>query len=279
MSTIELKADALYNKEMVDLEGGWSCLGLEQEEQNPLLQFLSFMWNPLSWGMEATALIAIALSNIPVVHVEFALIALSNGEGLAPDWQGFVDIVLLFINSVIGFYEERGAGNAVKVLIDSFAPKARIKPSVPGDMVSFKIDDVVPADCRLTEAINVSIDQAVLTGSHSRRARSWATNVSRAPPASRERLRAWPSPPVPTRSSGSASLVGQDDDTTGHLQKTRADPFLLPGRHRSRRHVIGGIPIAMPTVPSVTLAVGAQQLAKHKAVVTPITAIEELGGL
>jgi H+-transporting ATPase len=43
--------------------------------------------------------------------------------------------------------------------------------------------------------------------------------------------------------------------------------------------LIGGIPIAMPTVLSVTLAVGAQQLAKHKAIVTRITAIEELAGV
>jgi H+-transporting ATPase len=34
---------------------------------------------------------------------------------------------------------------------------------VPGDILAFKIDDVVPADCRLTEAINVSINQASLT--------------------------------------------------------------------------------------------------------------------
>lgn len=125
------------------------------------VQFLGFMWNPLSWVMEAAALVAIALS---------------NGEGRAPDWQDFVGIILLlFINSSIGFYEERGAGNAVKALMDSLAPKAKAKRDgtwreiessilVPGDMISFKIGDIVPADCRLTEAINVSIDQAALTG-------------------------------------------------------------------------------------------------------------------
>ena len=49
------------------------------------LQFLGFMWNPLSWVMEGAALVAIALS---------------NGGGLPPDWQDFVGIVLLlFINS------------------------------------------------------------------------------------------------------------------------------------------------------------------------------------
>src|SRR6266446_6779686 len=84
-----------------------------------------------------------------------------------------------------------------------------------------------------------------------------------------------------------ASLVGQDDDTTGHLQKilarigsfclvtigifVLAEIFVLYAgfRYQYRRGLnnilvllIGGIPIAMPTVLSVTLAVGATQLAK-----------------
>ena len=111
--------------------------------------------------MEAAALVAIALS---------------NGEHRPPDWQDFVGIVtLLLINSAIGFYEERNAGNAVKALMDSLAPKGKVKRTgqwreiesatlVPGDMISFKIGDIVPADCRLTEAINVTIDQAAFTG-------------------------------------------------------------------------------------------------------------------
>ena len=119
------------------------------------------MWNPLSWVMEMAALVAIAVS---------------NGEGMPPDWEDFIGIVcLLFANSLIGFYEERNAGNAVKALMDSLAPKAKVKRDgqwneiesadlVPGDMIAFKIGDIVPADCRLVEAVNVSIDQAALTG-------------------------------------------------------------------------------------------------------------------
>jgi H+-transporting ATPase len=101
-----------------------------------------------------------------------------------------------------------------------------------------------------------------------------------------------------------ASLVGQDDDTTGHLQKILAQIgsfclvtigtfvileilVLYPAYHYTYRDgldnilvlLIGGIPIAMPTVLSVTLAVGAQQLAKYKAIVTRITAIEELAAV
>jgi len=101
-----------------------------------------------------------------------------------------------------------------------------------------------------------------------------------------------------------ASLIGENDDNTGHLQKVLAkigtfclvtigifvlaEIFVLYAgfRFQYRRGLnnilvllIGGIPIAMPTVLSVTLAVGATQLAKFKAIVTRITAIEELAAV
>ena len=117
------------------------------------LQFLSFMWNPLSWVMEGAAIVSIAFS---------------NGGGEPPDWQDFVGIVLLlFVNSTIGFVEERNAGNAVKALMESLAPKARVKRDgawkeidsadlVPGDLVAFKHGDICPADCRLVDSVDVS---------------------------------------------------------------------------------------------------------------------------
>ncbi|THH26638.1 hypothetical protein EUX98_g7552 [Antrodiella citrinella] len=329
MDQIQLTAEDLYDKEKVDLETivvddvfkllqcteeGLSAeeairrlelFGpnkLESEEQNAFLQFLSFMWNPLSWVMEAAALVAIALS---------------NGEGSAPDWQDFVGIILLlFINSAIGFYEERNAGNAVKALMDSLAPKAKVKRDgkwleiesadlVPGDMVSFKIGDIVPADCRLTEAINVSIDQAALTGESLPQNKKLGDQCFSGSTCKQGEAEGVVISTGPNTFFGrAASLVGQDDDTTGHLQKilaqigsfclvaigifVLAEIFCLYAgfRYQYRRGLdnilvllIGGIPIAMPTVLSVTLAVGAQQLAKYKAIVTRITAIEELAAV
>ncbi|KAI0765814.1 hypothetical protein BC629DRAFT_1442883 [Irpex lacteus] len=329
MSQIQLRAVDLYDKDKVDLEtivvddvfkllqctdAGLDSAEatrrlelfgpnrLEQEEQNAFLQFLGFMWNPLSWVMEAAALVAIVLS---------------NGEHMPPDWQDFVGIVLLLlINSAIGFYEERNAGNAVKALMDSLAPKAKVKRNgtwseiessdlVPGDIIAFKIGDIVPADCRLVEAVNVSIDQAALTGEslpQSKKLGDQCFSGSTCKQGEAEGVVI--STGANTFFGRAASLVGQDDDTTGHLQKILAqigsfclvvigifivaEIFCLYAgfRYHYRRGIndilvllIGGIPIAMPTVLSVTLAVGAQQLAKYKAIVTRITAIEELAAV
>lgn len=42
--------------------------------------------------------------------------------------------------------------------------------------------------------------------------------------------------------------------------------------------IVGGIPIAMPTVLSVTLALGAFKLAKEGAIVARMSAVEEMAG-
>ena len=43
--------------------------------------------------------------------------------------------------------------------------------------------------------------------------------------------------------------------------------------------IVGGIPIAMPTVLSVTLALGAAKLAKEGAIVARQSAVEEMAGM
>ncbi|WVQ84945.1 plasma-membrane proton-efflux P-type ATPase [Cryptococcus sp. DSM 104549] len=329
MNTIQFTASDLYDKDKVDIEhvvmeevfqllqcteaglteteaqeriGIFGPNKLEEKSENAFLQFLSFMWNPLSWVMEGAALVAIALS---------------NGGGDPPDWQDFVGIVLLLlINSTIGFIEERNAGNAVKALMDSLAPKARVKRDgawketesselVPGDLIAFKHGDICPADCRLVEAIDVSMDQAALTGESLPVSKKLGDECFSGSTCKQGEVEGIVISTGPNTFFGrAATLVGQDNDQVGHLQMVlaRIGTFCLVSigifvvleililyadfRYSYRRGLnnilvllIGGIPIAMPTVLSVTLAVGAQQLAKHKAIVTRITAIEELAGV
>lgn len=81
-------------------------------QESKFLKFLGFMWNPLSWVMEAAAIMAIALA---------------NGSGKPPDWQDFVGIIcLLVINSTISFVEENNAGNAAAALMAGLAPKTKV---------------------------------------------------------------------------------------------------------------------------------------------------------
>ncbi|XP_028087042.1 plasma membrane ATPase-like isoform X2 [Camellia sinensis] len=134
---------------------------LEEKKESKLLKFLGFMWNPLSWVMECAAIMAIVLA---------------NGGGKPPDWQDFVGIVsLLIINSTISFIEENNAGNAASALMAGLAPKTKVLRDgkwgeqdaailVPGDIVSIKLGDIVPADARLLEGDPLKIDQSALTG-------------------------------------------------------------------------------------------------------------------
>ncbi|KAF7722255.1 plasma membrane H+-ATPase [Apophysomyces ossiformis] len=276
---------------------------LEQKEVNPILQFLGFMWNPLSWVMEAAAIVSIALS---------------NGENRPPDYPDFIGIVLLLLaNSIIGFMEERQAGNAVKALMESLAPECKVRRDgewktmeaaelVPGDVISIKLGDVVPADGRLISAHGqVSIDQAALTGESlpvGKEAGDEIFSGSTVKQGEAEAIIIGTG--VNTFFGRAAKLVGEAGDDVGHLQTILAKigNFCLCSigifivleilvmyaafRYTYRRGIdnllvllIGGIPIAMPTVLSVTLAIGAKQLAEHKAIVTRITAIEEMAAV
>ncbi|KAH8553412.1 E1-E2 ATPase-domain-containing protein [Umbelopsis sp. PMI_123] len=276
---------------------------LEHKEVNPFLQFLGFMWNPLSWVMEAAALVAIAVS---------------NGGGRPPDWPDFVGIVLLLLaNSVIGFMEERQAGNAVKALMESLAPEAKVKRDgewktieaaelVPGDVISIKLGDVIPADGRLIAAHGqVSIDQAALTGESLPVTKEAGDEIFSGSTCKQGEAQAVViGTGLNTFFGRAAKLVGDANDEMGHLQVILAKIgnfcmctigiFLVvellvmyPAfKYDYRRGIdnllvllIGGIPIAMPTVLSVTLAIGAKQLAEHKAIVTRITAIEEMAAV
>uniref|UniRef100_A0A453QYG4 Cation-transporting P-type ATPase N-terminal domain-containing protein n=1 Tax=Aegilops tauschii subsp. strangulata TaxID=200361 RepID=A0A453QYG4_AEGTS len=134
---------------------------LEEKKESKLLKFLGFMWNPLSWVMEIAAIMAIALA---------------NGGGRPPDWQDFVGIVtLLFINSTISYIEEANAGDAAAALMAGLAPKTKLLRDgsweerdaailVPGDIISIKLGDIIPADARLLEGDALKIDQSALTG-------------------------------------------------------------------------------------------------------------------
>ncbi|KAI6682408.1 hypothetical protein NL676_036289 [Syzygium grande] len=274
---------------------------LEEKKESKLLKFLGFMWNPLSWVMESAAIMAIALA---------------NGGGKPPDWQDFVGIVvLLIINSTISFIEENNAGNAAAALMAGLAPKTKVLRDgkwseqeaeilVPGDVISIKLGDIVPADARLLEGDPLKIDQAALTGESLPVTKIPGDEVFSGSTCKQGEIEAVVIATGVHTFFGKAAHLVDSTNQVGHFQKvlTAIGNFCICSiavgmlveivvmyaiQHRRYREgidnllvlLIGGIPIAMPTVLSVTMAIGSHRLSEQGAITKRMTAIEEMAGM
>ncbi|WOL06473.1 plasma membrane ATPase 4 [Canna indica] len=259
------------------------------------------MWNPLSWVMEMAAIMAIALA---------------NGSGRPPDWEDFVGIVvLLVINSTISFIEENNAGNAAAALMARLAPKTKVLRDgrwneqdaailVPGDIISIKLGDIIPADARLLEGDPLKIDQSALTGESLPVTKNPGDEVFSGSTCKQGELEAVVIATGVHTFFGKAAHLVDSTNQVGHFQKvlTAIGNFCIcsiaigilveiiamyPIQHRSYRDgidnllvlLIGGIPIAMPTVLSVTMAIGSHRLSQQGAITKRMTAIEEMAGM
>ena len=98
---------------------------------------------------------------------------------LLGEWLDAIVIVLLVIlNAVIGVVQEYKADRALASLRTMAAPEARVIRSgrneqvpartlVAGDVVLLEAGSIVPADMRLTEAVNLQVQESSLTGESS----------------------------------------------------------------------------------------------------------------
>lgn len=271
---------------------------LEEKKESKLLKFLGFMWNPLSWVMETAAIMAIA------------------ARGKDPDWQDFIGIVvLLVINSTISFIEENNAGNAAAALMAGLAPKTKVLRDgkwteedasilVPGDIISIKLGDIVPADARLLEGDPLKIDQSALTGESLPVTKHPGDEVFSGSTCKQGEIEAVVIATGVHTFFGKAAHLVDSTNQVGHFQKvlTAIGNFCIcsiaigmlveiivmyPIQHRKYRDgidnllvlLIGGIPIAMPTVLSVTMAIGSHRLSQQGAITKRMTAIEEMAGM
>merc|ERR1712137_1177452 len=274
---------------------------LEEKKECKLLKFLGFMWNPLSWVMECAAIMAIVLA---------------NGGGKPPDWQDFIGIVvLLIINSTISFIEENNAGNAAAALMAGLAPKTKVLRDgkwseeeaailVPGDVISIKLGDIVPADARLLEGDPLKIDQSALTGESLPVTKYPGSGVFSGSTCKQGEIEAVVIATGVHTFFGKAAHLVDSTNQVGHFQKvlTAIGNFCIcsialgmvieiiviyPIQKRPYREgidnllvlLIGGIPIAMPTVLSVTMAIGSHRLSQQGAITKRMTAIEEMAGM
>ena len=84
-------------------------------------------------------------------------------------------LVIVFLSSLLSFYHEYSAGNAVKKLLALVKLTTKIKRNgnfseipvenvVPGDIVQLNAGDVIPGDCIIIDSNNLFADESVLTG-------------------------------------------------------------------------------------------------------------------
>ncbi|CAN4085002.1 unnamed protein product [Withania somnifera] len=233
-----------------------------------------------------------------------------------PDWQDFVGIVcLLVINSTISFIEENNAGNAAAALMAGLAPKTKVLRDgrwseqeaailVPGDIISVKLGDIIPADARLLEGDPLKIDQSALTGESLPVTKNPGDEVFSGSTCKQGELEAVVIATGVHTFFGKAAHLVDSTNNVGHFQKvlTAIGNFCIcsiavgmlveiivmyPIQHRKYRDgidnllvlLIGGIPIAMPTVLSVTMAIGSHRLSQQGAITKRMTAIEEMAGM
>ena len=113
-----------------------------------------FFWGPIPWMIEIAAVLS----------------------GVLRNWGDLAIILLmLFINAGVGFWQEFKADNAIALLKQRLALKARVKRDaiwkdtearllVPGDLILIKLGNIVPADVKLVGDGYLSVDQSALTG-------------------------------------------------------------------------------------------------------------------
>ncbi|MGC8659105.1 MAG: plasma-membrane proton-efflux P-type ATPase [Desulfomonilaceae bacterium] len=266
---------------------------LAEKKVSPLMRFLAFFWGPMPWMIEIAALLSLVVEH----------------------WADFFIIMtLLIFNALVGFWQEHKASNALEALKAQLALRARVKRDgqwkeletkflVPGDIIRVRGGDVVPADVKLSQGDYISLDQAALTGESlpvNKKVGAMAFSGSVVKQGEMVAI---------VTGTGSNTFLGrtaklvETAGATSHFQRAvlqigdyliylslglvaililvqleRGTP-LLELVQFSLILTVASIPVAMPTVLSVTMAVGALALSRMKAIVSRLESIEEMAGI
>lgn len=307
---------------------GTSARGLTTDEAKKRLD--KYGSNELEEEKRATklALLVDQLKNpLVVMLVAAALISLLAGKVI----DTFVVVVVIIFNTSIGFFQEFKAEEALQALKSMAAPEAdvlrgcpetgacvemRVKSReiVPGDIMLLDAGDKVPADARIFEAINLEIDESMLTGESTPVRKTVDTLNERLPVADRKNIAFAGTIVTQGRgkavvfASGMKTEIGKIAKLIKETQKAET-PIKRQTSDLSKKlgmfaliasaftFVIGllrgfeffemflftlaaavsAIPEGLPAVMTITLAVGVNRMAKRNAIIRKLQAVDTLG--
>src|SRR5947209_3120300 len=272
---------------------------LAEEKKSQLSAFLAYFWGPIPWMIEAAALMAFVVGDCG----DFTIIAsLLLFNALLGFWEE---------------HEASNALDALKSSLALKARALRggkwehvdARTLVPGDIIRLYLGDVVPADCKLIQGDYISIDQSALTGeSLPVSKKSGEDAYSGSVVKQGEMVAVITATGANTFFGRTAKLVAGAGNIS-HFQRAvmKIGNFLIilalvlvvilvanrlfdMRGHYDRAVLlrlaeivlillVASVPVAMPAVLSVTMALGARKLAKSKAIVSRLEAIEELTGV
>ena len=266
---------------------------IAEEKTSSVRALLAYFWGPIAWMIEIAVVLSAALGH----------------------WADFFIILLLLIaNAGVGFSEEHQAGKAIAALKAQLAIKARVlrdgiwitppaRELVPGDVIRMRMGDIVPADARLLDGDPVQVDQSALTGESLPADKKPGEAVFSGSIIRQGEIGALVYATGTHTYFGKTAKLVQDARSVSHFQRAvlkigtyliilalalvaliivvsivRGDA-LFTTLQFALVLMVAAIPVAMPTVLSVTMAVGARLLATKNAIVSRLVAIEELAGV
>ncbi|RZB32838.1 MAG: H+-transporting ATPase [Candidatus Argoarchaeum ethanivorans] len=293
LEKLRASADGLTHEEVEKRLEEYGYNEIIEKKVNPLVKFFGYFWGPIPWMIEIAAVLSLAIHH----------------------WADFwIIMVLLLVNAVVGFWHEHKAENAIELLKKRLSLNAKVlrdgkwqvvssRELVPGDIVRVRLGDIVPADIKLVSGDYVQVDESALTG-ESLPVEKHAADVAYSGSIIKlgEATAVVYATGMNTYFGKTAKLV-EVAKTESHFQKAVVKigdylivlAILLVGlifmvamfRHESLIETlqfaliltVAAIPVALPAVLSVTMAVGAAALAKKKVIVSKLAAIEEMAGM
>lgn len=308
----KLNLDETFKKLQVDPQKGLSTQEaskrlqenglnqLKQKKKSKWLILFAFFWGPIPWMIEIAVILSAALRRWPDFIIILAMLLINAILGFIQEYQA---------GNAIEALKEKLALKA-KVLRGGNWLEVEAKSLVPGDIISVKLGNIIPADIKLISGEYLSIDQSSLTGESLPIDKKVGEIALSSTIAKKGEMKGV------VLSTGMNTFIGKTAKlvdtakTISHFQEAiiRIGRFLIIttliicgiilavsiyrldiaySTHETYGQiaifilvlVIAGIPVALPAVLSVTMAIGAHRLAKLKAIVVKLVSIEELANM
>ncbi|MCS7105805.1 MAG: calcium-translocating P-type ATPase, PMCA-type [Candidatus Aenigmarchaeota archaeon] len=239
--------------------------------------------------------------------------------------EAVVILAVVILNVSLGFFQEYRAEKALEALEKLTTPKAKVlrngkleflnsEEIVPGDVIYVEEGDVIPADIRLFEAMNLKVNEAVLTGESVPSLKFTHKLPEKTPLGDRENMGYSATTVTYGRGKGVVVATGMKTEfgkIAKSIQQIREEPTPLTLKLRSLGRLIGvivlflsiiifsfewivtkevyesfmiaialavsAVPEGLPTIVTVCLALGVKRMASRNAIVRKLASVETLG--